>query len=136
MSAKVFLDTNVIAYAFDGSAPEKQQRARELMAGRDWGVSWQVVQEFANLALHRFTVPMKPNDLADFLDLVLWPHCVAVPSAALFRMATTLHARTQYRFYDCLIVASALSWEAGTLFTEDLQDGRAIGSLTIRNPFR
>ncbi|MEI6676682.1 MAG: hypothetical protein WCO57_16045 [Verrucomicrobiota bacterium] len=49
MSAnKVFLDTNVVAYAFDHAAPVKRQRAREIMGRGDWVVSWQVVQEFAN----------------------------------------------------------------------------------------
>jgi len=43
MSTKVFLDTNVVAYAFDATARAKRQRAREIMDGREWGVSWQVV---------------------------------------------------------------------------------------------
>ena len=55
MSAEFFLDTNVLAYAFDPAAPTKQQRAREIIASSNWLVSWQVIQEFANLALHRFS---------------------------------------------------------------------------------
>jgi predicted nucleic acid-binding protein len=39
MIAKVFLDTNVVAYAFDTTAPAKRQRAREIMDGREWAVS-------------------------------------------------------------------------------------------------
>ena len=105
------------------------------MDGHEWGVSWQVVQEFANLALHRFAVAMKPEDLADYLDLVLWPRCVVVPSLNLYRAAATLHGQTQYRFYDSLIVATALASGAAVLFTEDLQHGRVLGSLTIENPF-
>ena len=135
MSAKSFLDTNIIAYSFDASAPAKQTRARELMAQSGWAVSWQVVQEFSNLALHKFAVAMKPNDLADYLDLVLWPRCTAFPSLDIYRSAMALHSQTQYRFYDCLIVASALACGASVLYSEDLQDGRKIGSLTIQNPF-
>lgn len=135
MSAKVFLDTNVVAYAFDLGAPAKRQRAREIMGGRDWTASWQVVQEFTNLALHRFAVPMKPADLADYLELVLWPHCTVFPSLNLYRTAAMLHAQTQYRFYDSLIVAAALASGAAVLYTEDLQHGRMIGSLKIENPF-
>ena len=135
MNAKVFLDTNVVAYAFDRSALEKQRRAKELMGGSNWVVSWQVIQEFANLALHRFAVPMKPEDLADYLDLVLWPRYEVLPSLLLYRTATTLHAQMQTRFYDSLIVAAALASGAARLLTEDLQHGRAIGSLKIENPF-
>ena len=135
MSVKVFLDTNVVAYAFDATAPAKRQRAREIMDGREWGVSWQVVQEFANLALHRFAVPMKPADVADYLDLVLWPRCSVLPSLNLYRTAAMLHAQTQYRYYDCLIVAAALASGAAVLWSEDLQHGRTVGSLRIENPF-
>jgi predicted nucleic acid-binding protein len=43
--------------------------------------------------------------------------------------------QTQYRFYDCLIVSAALASGASVLLSEDLQEGRVIGGLTIRNPF-
>ena len=135
MSAEHFLDTNVLGYAFDPTAPAKQQRARELIASTTWVTSWQVIQEFANLALHRFAVPMLPADLDDYLDIVLWPRCVVLPGRALYRQATQFHLTTQYRFYDCLVVASAIASGARILYTEDLQHGRTLGPLTILNPF-
>lgn len=135
MSARLFLDTNVVVYSFDSGSPAKRRRAREIMAGRDWTVSWQVVQEFSHLALHRFARPMKPNDLADFVDLVLWPRCSVLPSPAIYQAAITLHEKTQWRFYDCLIVAAAAASGAATLYSEDLQHRRRIGPLTIVNPF-
>ncbi|MGY8689472.1 MAG: PIN domain-containing protein, partial [Verrucomicrobiales bacterium] len=63
------------------------------------------------------------------------PRCIVLPSATLYRVATALHVKTQYRLYDCLIVASALASDAKQLFSEDLQDGRMIDSLQIKNPF-
>ena len=41
-----------------------------------------------------------------------------------------------YHIYDSLIIASALEASCAVLYSEDLQDGQAIGPLTIRNPFR
>lgn len=79
MNAEFFLDTNVLAYAFNSSAEAKKLRSRQIMASEDWVVSWQVIQEFANLALHRFAVPMKPADLADYTELVLCPRCTVLP---------------------------------------------------------
>jgi predicted nucleic acid-binding protein len=135
MNAEFFLDTNVVAYAFDTSAPLKRSRARELMSKSNWVVSWQVIQEFSNLALHKFASRMTPADLTEYLDLVLWPHCTVLPGPEIYRSATTLHSQTQYRFYDCLIVSAALASGASVLLSEDLQEGRVIGGLTIRNPF-
>ena len=37
MSAKAFLDTNVVVYAFDPDSPDKQRTARKLLAGNDLG---------------------------------------------------------------------------------------------------
>jgi len=136
MSAEVFFDTNVLVYAFDKTAPAKQAHARALIQGStDWTISWQVVQEFCSVALHRFKTPLRGDDLRDTLDLVLLPHCRVMPTADLYRQALAVQAQTQYRYYDSLVVASALISGARLLYSEDLQHGREIGSLRIENPF-
>lgn len=138
MSAKVFLDTNVLVYAFDRSAPAKQERALQVVRDRSdgaWVISWQVVQEFSAVALHRFSQPMATSDLKDLQQTLLWPACVILPGKALHRHALALHEETGYRFYDCLILAAAIASGAERLYTEDLQHGREIGGTRIVNPF-
>ncbi|MDF2375607.1 MAG: PIN domain-containing protein [Verrucomicrobiales bacterium] len=135
MSAEPFLDTNVLVYIFDQQSTEKAERARQLTRNKNWQTSWQVLQEFSNVALHRFKTPMKEEDLDAYLKLVLWPRCSVFPNAELFSQALTIRARTQYRLYDSLIVASALVSGAEILYSEDLQHGRDLGGLTIQNPF-
>jgi len=138
MSARVFLDTNVLVYAFDQSAPAKQHRALEIVRQRsdgEWTISWQVVQEFSAVALHRFARPMASADLRDLHQALLWPACGILPGRALHAHALTLHGETQYRFYDCLIVAAAIASGVEELYTEDLQHGRELGGVRIVNPF-
>ena len=48
-----------------------------------------------------------------------------------FRIA----ARYGYQIYDSLILAAALEAGCIVLYSEDMQDGQKIDSLTIRNPF-
>ena len=136
MSVEVFLDTNVIIYTFDQTAPAKREKALELLRGHSWAVSWQVIQEFASVALHRFAKPMTENDLADYIELILMPHCRVMPSSSIYRQALSVKKQTGYRFYDSLIVTAALECGAKTLCSEDLQHGRKIGGMTILNPFR
>ena len=93
MSAEVFLDTNILVYAFDPGAATKQSVSKGLLDSKNWFVSWLVVQEFSSVALHRFAVPMKPNDLADYISLKLWPRCTILPSDAIFSQAIAIHAR-------------------------------------------
>lgn len=138
MSARVFLDTNILVYAFDRSAPAKQQRALQVVRHQSdgaWVISWQVVQEFSAVALHRFAQPMTTSDLKDLQQTLLWPACVILPSKALHRHALALQEETGYRFYDCLILAAAIASGAEQLYTEDLQHGREVGGTRILNPF-
>lgn len=136
MSAEVFLDTNIFVYCFDGESAEKQIKAKKIVSSLGWFVSWQVIQEFSSVALHRFKVPIKPPDLADYVEFRMWPCCRVLPTQTIFHKAIEIQGRFGFRFYDSLIVASALGGGAGILLTEDLQDGQRIGSLEIRNPFR
>ena len=136
MRAEVFLDTNVLVYAFDPANPKKQEQARALIRESGWWISWQVVQEFAHVALHRFAVPLKGKDLADYLEVALWPRCRVFPSPEIFRQALRWQGETGHRIYDCLILASAMACGAKTLLSEDFQDGRSYGPVKVLNPFR
>ena len=102
---------------------------------RGWFVSWQVVQEFSSVALHRFKVPLKPADLSDYIAFRLWPECRILPSQLIFNQAMSIHGRYGFRFYDCLVLASALAGGAKTLLSGDLQHGQRIGPLEVLNPF-
>lgn len=136
MSADYFLDTNILVYAFDQKAEEKRTRALSLsQAGQPWLISWQVVQEFCSVALHRFAVPLDLEFLGDYLSLFLLPHCKVMSSGSIYQKALQIQHETQYRFYDSLIVAAALESGASILYSEDLQHDRSIGHLRIINPF-
>lgn len=136
MNAEYFLDTNVLVYAFEPGHPDKQARARQLMADEaPWAISWQVVQEFCSVALHRFETPLDPHYLSDLLELLLVPHCSVYPTPSIWEAALKIRELTQYRFYDSLVVASALESGAPVLYSEDLQHGREIGPFRILNPF-
>lgn len=139
MNAEFFIDTNVLIYTFDTEHRDKQARAQELIetALRTGAgvISYQVVQEFLNVALHKFTVPMSPDSAARYLSQVLEPLCDVTSCIPLYERAIELHERWNYRFYDSLIIGSALEAGCQTLYSEDLQHSQKIESLTIVNPF-
>ncbi len=139
MNGSFFLDTNILIYTFDHSAPEKRQTAQRLVeealgSGQGY-ISTQVVQEFLNLATKRFTVPMSQEDTLQYLHKVLSPLCQVFPNIPLYERALTLQARWRYSFYDSLIIGAALNTRCDTLYSEDLQHGQHIENLIIQNPF-
>ncbi len=77
MSDRFFLDTNIFVYSFDTNAPKKAARSTELIRrALDTGkgiVSYQVVQEFFNLALRRFAEPMSGADAEQYLSTTFRP---------------------------------------------------------------
>ena len=139
MSAKFFLDTNIVVYTFDVRAPKKKRRAQELveqaLRTQQGVVSTQVVQEFLNVATRKFAVPLKLSDTQQYLQDVLGPLCLVFPSIDLYRQALILQQDTQYSFYDSLIIGGALQAGCDMLYSEDLQHGQHIRGLQILNPF-
>jgi predicted nucleic acid-binding protein len=139
MNGRFFLDTNIFVYAFDELSSAKAKRASALIeravTSRTGIVSYQVVQEFLNVALKRFDPPMTAEQAERYLITVFRPLLSVHASHGLFLEA--LHLRQRYRFawYDSLIVAGAVEGGCATLYSEDLQNGLRIGDLKIENPF-
>jgi predicted nucleic acid-binding protein len=140
MKGRFFLDTNVFLYSFDKNAPAKAAKAKQLIQDaittRKGLISYQVVQEFLNVALTRFPVPMTVAEAEQYLTHVFRPLLSGPPSEALFAEAIHLRSRYQLGWYDSLIVASAIQSECSTLHTEDLHHGLQIRNITVQNPFR
>ena len=139
MSDRVFLDTNIFVYTFDLNAPAKAAKAasliRSALQSQNGFISYQVVQEFFNVALRRFAQPMSAADAVQYLGTVLRPMLRIHSSQALFAEALNVQASAGLSWFDSIIVASALQAGCTRLLTEDLQHGRRFGSLCIENPF-
>src|SRR5271168_2667328 len=100
---RFFLDTNIFVYTFDSGSPAKRARANELVkraADTRLGViSFQVVQEFLNLATRKFAKPMRAPEAQFYMDRVLMPLCEVFPDASLYSQALVLREETQLSFY-------------------------------------
>jgi predicted nucleic acid-binding protein len=139
MSDRFFLDTNIFIYSLDRSAPRKAQKAaqlvREAVSTHKGIISYQVVQEFLNVALKRFAQPMSTVDAERYITSVFRPLLTVQSSAALFSEALALQGSSRLSWYDSLIVASAIRGQCDVLYTEDLQHRQRFGNLQVVNPF-
>lgn len=139
MNARFFLDTNILVYTFDLSAPEKCRRGRELVGlalqGRGC-ISWQVVQEFCHVAQRRFLKPIDRAALGEYQQQVLFPLCKVWPDETLYQDTLTIQADTGFSWYDSLLVAAAVRSGCPCLYTEDLQHDRRYRGVRIIDPFR
>ncbi|MDD5392467.1 MAG: PIN domain-containing protein [Thiothrix sp.] len=138
MNAKYFVDTNVLVYAFDSSEPEKQQVALQILeeqgSNGDLMLSTQVLQEFFVTVTRKLAKPLSIEDAyACVQQFSIYP-MVQITSELVLR-AISRTRDDAFSFWDSLIVEAALQANCRILFSEDMQDGRQIGQLTIRNPF-
>ena len=135
MSADVFIDTNVLAYAFDAASPGKQSVALSLIERADFIVSAQVLGELY-VTLTRKLTDKVPADVAAQAIARLAVLPVVPTSAALVGGAIGLSIRWQLSYWDALIVGAAKAAGCSTLLTEDLNSGAVIDGVAIVDPFR
>lgn len=127
-----FLDTNILVYMLS-SEPTKAARARELVANGGV-ISVQVLNEFALVARRKHA--MDWDELEMMLDGFRTHLLVENLTLATQARAMQIARRYQLRIYDATILASAERAGCDPVYSEDMQDGMAVGGVTIRNPFR
>jgi|SRR5579884_680769 len=138
MSNNIFLDTNVLIYAFDVDEKAKHKKAQKILRdcwdGENGAVSIQVLQGFYNAVTHKISKTISKSDARDVIRTYqVWP----MPSITVDDIidASELEEQLKYSFWDSLIIVAAQKIEAELLYSANMQDGQQIGSLKIVNPF-
>jgi predicted nucleic acid-binding protein len=137
MTARCFVDSNVLAYSDDEGSSLKRDRARELLRevirSKTGVLSLQVLQEYFSVSTKKLGLSADDArqrvELFSQLDIVIlgFPDLLA---------AIDLHRLHQFSIWDALVIRAALNGGCRILYSEDLQDGRRIGGLEIVNPFK
>lgn len=135
---KVFLDTNILVYAYSTTPEEKHRRAveilRELWRLENGVLSTQVLQEFFVVVTRKIPKPLDAGTAREIIsDLSKWK-VVANDSDSILE-AIDIHQRHQLSFWDSMIIEAARRGGAKTLLTEDLSNGAVVEGVEIRNPF-
>ncbi len=131
MSADDFLDTNVLIYLLSADLRKADIAERLLIGGGV--VSVQVLNEFASVAARKFSLSMP--DVREVLARVQAVCRVVALDAEIHALGLEVAERYHLAIYDAMIVAAALQAGCRTLYTEELNEGQAVGRLVIRNPF-
>jgi predicted nucleic acid-binding protein len=138
MSARTFIDTNVLVYAIDAADPTKQGVARHVLASQQYGeliFSSQVLSEFYVTVTRKLAEPLAEAEAARALDR-FDQRPVVVVDRSLVKSAARISRSSQISYWDGLIVAAAVRGGCQRLLSEDLNHGQEICSVRIENPFR
>lgn len=138
MDLTVFVDTNVILYAFDLRDTDKQARSRAWLRAcwlrRCGRISSQVMHEFYANARGRFAKSVPADqvraEVRRYQQWTPWP-----VDHATVETAWAVEHRYGISYWDALMVAAALHLGCRWLLTEDLQHGQWLDQVQVINPF-
>ena len=137
MKTKTFLDTNILVYADDLDAGDKNERALDIVergvATGNGVVSTQVLQEYFVNATRKFG--MDPDLAQRKVVFFAAMHVVRIGVEDILA-AIDLHRLHQLSFWDALVVSCAAASGCRRVLTEDLQHGQVLAGVRIENPFR
>jgi predicted nucleic acid-binding protein len=135
---KTFLDTNIIVYAFDTSAKRKHEIAKQILidlwdSGRGL-LSTQVLQEFYVTVTQKIPKPLDRKLAAQAIkDLLHWD--IVINDGDAIIEAIGIQAKHKYSFWDAMIIQAAIKGGAELILSENLDRGRKIQGVALRNPF-
>jgi len=138
MTARHFIDTNILIYSIGANPNDgaKRDRAVAILDREDGALSVQVLQEFYVQA----TRPTRKNPLSHELAYSLidtWRRfAVQEINLSILNAALAISQTHRFSYWDSAIIAAARALGCRELYTEDLTHGREVEQVLIVNPFR
>jgi len=135
MKDRVFIDTNVLIYAYSETEPYKKDITLTILESYYIVFSIQVINEIIWVMNKKYKIDFK--SLQALSDIFWQKFEVTLLQKSSIDNALSIAQRYKYSYWDSLIIASALENECKILYTEDMQDGQIIEEkLKIENPFK
>jgi len=137
MTDKIFVDTNILIYAYDTQAGNKhaicKQKLRDLWESGSGVISTQVMQEFYVNVTRKIPEPLSLSHARRIIkNYEVWQ--VELITPRLVGIASEIQERNQLSFWDALILATAIQGNVKILFSEDLNSGQLIDGVEVVNP--
>lgn len=124
-----------MVYSVDDSERFKNLTAKSIvneLSNSKGVISTQVLQEFYNIITKKMKCPKeKAKELLQSLS-----ECFEVHKNSVLDIlrAVDISIKTQFSFWDSLIISAAVSSGCGLLYSEDLNDGQDVDAVLIKNP--
>lgn len=140
MNDSVFIDTNILLYAYDRDAGVKHEIARKLMR-QCWEkaigvISIQVLCEFFARATRTGSSIISLKEAQSIINNISNNWRVIPPDVQMVLEAIKGRIKYQFSFWDALIWAAAKRAGVRKLYTEDFQSGQIVEGVKFINPFK
>jgi predicted nucleic acid-binding protein len=139
VTVRYLLDTNILVYVHDGREPDKQVRAKEVLArvGSEPSAALpaQALAELASVALRKLKPPMDPTLLYTQVEALerAFPVLPLTPAVVLEAIRAVRERKLSY--YDAQVWAVAKLGQIPVLLSEDFDSGSVLEGVTFVDPF-
>ena len=138
MSDKVFIDSNIIVYAYDSHEPAKQTIAQALLSSaikeESAFLSVQVLGEFFVVVTRRIKNPLSVDEAEKIVNILATLPVYEI-DLSLVRRAIKTHKEYGISYWDSLIILTAERAGCTKVLSEDLKEGQAYHNVLVENPF-
>jgi predicted nucleic acid-binding protein len=139
MTASIMVDTNVLVYAYDRTAGEKQQRALavldQLAISGAGAISTQVLSEFFVTVTRKLPHPLSPADARARIENYVLAWTIIDVTGLIVLEAVRGVETYSLSFWDAQIWAAARLNQLPVVLSEDFNTGAAIEGVRFVNPF-
>ena len=139
MNDRIFVDTNLLVYAYDRSEPEKQRRAlrildRLVLAGIGV-IDTQIIAEFFVAVTRKISAPLSVDEAYQRIQNYVraWP-VLGMSEMVVLEAARGVRDH-QFSFWDAQVWAAARLNQIPVVFSEDFNSGSVIEGVSFVNPF-
>ncbi len=135
MPDNVFIDSNIIIYAYSVDEAEKQAIVKGILNAHDViCISTQTINEFVNVTMRKKM--LDSDSISAVVEELFSILSVKMIDQNIIESAIIIAKNQRYSYFDSLMLASALASDCSVLYSEDMHHGHLIdGKLKIINPF-
>ena len=138
MSDRIFVDTNILVYAYDRSEPQKQRQALQVLdrlaMSRVGVISTQVLSEFFVAVTRKIAAPLSVDEAYGRAKNYLQSWTVLDLTGMIVLEAARGVRDHQFNFWDAQIWATARLNQIAVVFSEDFQTGAVVEGVRFVNP--
>ena len=133
----VFFDTNILIYSVDEKDLRKKEIAAKLLCeaavAKKGIISTQCLQEFYYSSVKK--LKLSKEAAKEYVELFVQQFPVIQISVPHILNAVDISVKTQFSFWDSLILSAANDTGCILVYSENLSHGQIVGGTKILNPF-
>jgi len=138
MSNKIFIDTNILVYAYDKTNEIKHDKAKSILFLKisekdDFFISAQILNEFYYVLARK---QVSHSSIVNYVNEIIENTKVLPILLENTMKAIDIKERYSFAWFDSVILATSLQNGCHLIYSEDFQHNQVVeGTLKIINPF-